>query len=444
MQRSLAAFVLAAVAVGAVTAARADDPPSNLSAAAQAGAAAERVFQHVDVVSVQNRATAVAPDVRNAAVAAALGARGAWADGSGATVGLRAVRRGAAAVQVAPAGYQFPLNTTVLPLDAVGPMMGGPVASALASGNVVIGSTSAGLRGAQAGDLLDLVAFDGSTVTFTVGAVVDDAVVGGTEILMTPDQASVIGIRLTTRIVMWGFESREAIDAQLAAAGLAARTDVQIRRSWAAPSPDGTLGLAQTKRLLGEFAYRVNSNGIDISVWPDWTNLYMPPEREVLFAGIPIKARCHNLIKADLIAALQEVAAAGLAGAIDVGNANTYGGCYYPRFNRIAGELGFLSRHSWGQALDTNTTTNPQGGTPRMNCDVVRIFRKHNFAWGGNFLTSDGMHFEWVGERRDQWAYPSRYCPNLVQAASSTAAGAGEPGSWPSMFADEGDLLGAE
>ena len=52
-----------------------------------------------------------------------------------------------------------------------------------------------------------------------------------------------------------------------------------------------------------------------------------------------------------------------------------------------------------------------------MNCDVVRIFRKHGFAWGGNWRTPDGMHFEWVGERRDQIAYPSRFCPNNAGGA---------------------------
>jgi hypothetical protein len=29
------------------------------------------------------------------------------------------------------------------------------------------------------------------------------------------------------------------------------------------------------------------------------------------------------------------------------------------------------------------------------------------------------MHFEWVGERRDQLAYPSRFCPNVATAALS-------------------------
>jgi hypothetical protein len=135
---------------------------------------------------------------------------------------------------------------------------------------------------------------------------------------------------------------------------------------------------------------------------------------------VPIRARCHNRVLGDLRAALDEVAAAGLASAIDVTNANTYGGCHNARFNRISGELGFLSRHAWAMALDTNTVSNCQGCVPRMHCGVVRIFRKHNFAWGGNFLRPDGMHFEWVGERRDLVNGPAQYCPNIVSFGAST------------------------
>ena len=47
----------------------------------------------------------------------------------------------------------------------------------------------------------------------------------------------------------------------------------------------------------------------------------------------------------------------------------------------------------------------------------MQIFRKHGFSWGGNYLTPDGMHFEWVGERRDNLAYPSRFCPNVAMGA---------------------------
>jgi hypothetical protein len=39
------------------------------------------------------------------------------------------------------------------------------------------------------------------------------------------------------------------------------------------------------------------------------------------------------------------------------------------------------------------------------------------------------MHFEYVGERRDQWAYPSRYCPNIVTTAASGASATPDSGS---------------
>jgi hypothetical protein len=69
-----------------------------------------------------------------------------------------------------------------------------------------------------------------------------------------------------------------------------------------------------------------------------------------------------------------------------------------------------------------NTVENVEGTPPTMNCDVVRIFRKWGFAWGGNFLQGDGMHFEWVGQRRDQFAYPSRYCPNIVPSGTTSSS----------------------
>ncbi len=161
--------------------------------------------------------------------------------------------------------------------------------------------------------------------------------------------------------------------------------------------------------------------------------------------SIPISARCHNVIEPALRAALAEVAAAGLGGTIDVGDANSYGGCHLARFNRLTPDssLGFLSRHSWGMALDTNTQGSCQGCAPPNfatrpgGCTTVQIFRKYGFAWGGNFLTPDGMHFEYVGQRRDLLAYPSRFCPN-TGALALTQQEAGID----TFFASDGMVVG--
>jgi hypothetical protein len=74
-------------------------------------------------------------------------------------------------------------------------------------------------------------------------------------------------------------------------------------------------------------------------------------------------------------------------------------------------------------AIDMNTVENAQWKTPVLDCGVVRIFRKWGFAWGGNYWPADGMHFEWVGERRDQIGYPSRYCPNKVTPPATSVPG---------------------
>jgi hypothetical protein len=64
------------------------------------------------------------------------------------------------------------------------------------------------------------------------------------------------------------------------------------------------------------------------------------------------------------------------------------------------GRSATLSRHSWGAAIDINPSTNAFGATPTMDEDIVEIFRRNGFAWGGTWLVPDGMHFEYVAEPR--------------------------------------------
>jgi hypothetical protein len=333
------------------------------------------------------------------------------------------------------------MAVTSLPLDAVSAVMGRDVSAVLAAGQVTMGETSASIRGAQVGDVIDLVGPFGSTVSFTIGRIGSDSEVGGTELVMSPSMADRLGATIPTRVLVYGQFDRVGLQNSLRSRGLYSNSKVRIRHSWDAPDPDSTLGMAETKRLLGEFD--LYYAGLSTNGWTKmnaaWVAAYLPPTRELYPTGI--RARCNVTVRADLRAALQEVVDSGLSWTIDAANANSYGGCATGtvRFARITQALGNVSRHSWGQPLDTNTVTNCQGCVPRMDCRVVRIFRKHGFAWGGNFLTPDGMHFEWVGESRHTLQYPSKYCPNLpVAVQGQTLPGSTRPVGRDTLFADDG------
>ncbi len=366
-------------------------------------------------------------DIRDRALAAAQDAGAPAVVGRGFTALLTRVTRGTTVVQKSSAsGWAFPMAVTALPLQAIASVMGRDVSAVLAQGKVVMGQTTADLRGAQVGDVVELVGPANSTLRFTIGRIGADAEVGGTEIVMTPEMANRLGATIPTRVLVYGQFDRSALNAALFRRGLCTSAislvcltngalKTKVRRSWDPADPDGQLSMAETKQRLGEFDFYYR--GLSTTGWTAmnaaWVRNYLPAGRESYPTGI--LAKCNRVVKADLRAALQEVVNSGLRFAIDAANANKYGGCATGsvRFARITQALGSVSRHSWGQPIDTNTASNCQGCVPRMDCRVVRIFRKHGFAWGGNFLTPDGMHFEWVGEPRNLLQFDSKYCDNL-------------------------------
>jgi len=356
--------------------------------------------------------------VANAAIAAAMQAGGAGLVIDSGEIGLYAVMRGTRAVQVAPPGMRYPMSTDVIPPELAGRTMSRQVARVLATGQLVMGATSATLRGAKAGDIVVVQGWNGNTYRFRVGLVASDDLIGGSELLISPAVAQSIGFSRPSDVVIWGFRSRAAINAALAAHGLV-KTTIRIRRSWDPPDPDVLLTQAQLKVKGGEFAY--SGSGFGITLQPGWIASHISH----VALGLGITANCHNVVIPALRSALAEVAADHLAGAIDVSNTNHFGGCFNPEEISALGSTtgGFVSRHTWGWAIDMNTIENPEGAPPTMNCSVVRIFRKWGFAWGGNFLQGDGMHFEYVGERRDQLPYPSRFCPNIVSPSSGFSLG---------------------
>jgi hypothetical protein len=98
---------------------------------------------------------------------------------------------------------------------------------------------------------------------------------------------------------------------------------------------------------------------------------------------------CNRAFFPALVGALKDVQAAGLGGEI-----HTYSGCYAAR-TVARSSTAPPSQHAYGAAIDINAPENPYGATPTMDPKIVRIFERWGFLWGGDFLTPDGMHFEY-------------------------------------------------
>lgn len=113
--------------------------------------------------------------------------------------------------------------------------------------------------------------------------------------------------------------------------------------------------------------------------------------------GVPNsgKVECHSAIKSALEAAVQELVAAGKKNLIV-----TWDGLFVPRHILWDQSRGF-STHSWGIAFDINVNWNGYASRPAPAgsrgsvAELVPLFAKHGFTWGGHWKTPDGMHFQY-------------------------------------------------
>ncbi len=137
----------------------------------------------------------------------------------------------------------------------------------------------------------------------------------------------------------------------------------------------GTVGDA-----VGVYRYRVEGG----RVIPDsaWVAANIVTDTVPLLGTLS----CHRTMMPQLKAALAEVVARGLGKHV-----YQTAGCYYPRF--IANTTR-LSNHAFGMAIDINSRENGRGTVGQMNREVVDIFKKWGFAWGGDWSWTDPMHFE--------------------------------------------------
>jgi hypothetical protein len=134
---------------------------------------------------------------------------------------------------------------------------------------------------------------------------------------------------------------------------------------------------------VGAFQYTVLSGG-HIAPQPSWVASHISTRTMPIIGPMT----CNTLMFPQLRAALEEIRVTGLAGAI---HRNQYGGCYVPRF--IAGTT-TLSNHAFGLAFDLNVPENERGTVGQIDRQVVAIFQRYGFTWGGVWHYTDPMHFE--------------------------------------------------
>jgi hypothetical protein len=138
-----------------------------------------------------------------------------------------------------------------------------------------------------------------------------------------------------------------------------------------------------TATSVGTFTYTANPNG-SVNIQGSWVADNIRTEQVPILGSIS----CNKVMFPQLVAALREIQQRGLATYIHPGQ---FGGCFQPRF--IAGTH-TLSYHAFGLAIDLNVPENQRGTRGRMNPQIVDIFERWGFGWGGRWRWTDPMHFE--------------------------------------------------
>jgi hypothetical protein len=161
------------------------------------------------------------------------------------------------------------------------------------------------------------------------------------------------------------------------------RLDVAARLGLDPQAVQTAFLVGSAAQAIGSYSYTVLSAG-HIAPAQSWVTSHISTQTMPIIGPMT----CNTLMFPQLRAALDEVIAQGLTSAI---HPSQYGGCFVPRF--IAGTT-TLSNHAFGLAFDLNVPENQRGTVGQMNRQVVAIFEKWGFTWGGVWHYTDPMHFE--------------------------------------------------
>lgn len=252
----------------------------------------------------------------------------------------------------------------------------------IARGEVVASHEAAKALGLTLGSQVPVAGASGPPTSLRLGALATTGV-PGTDLLLDDETARTLGLPTSTAMLLTAGKDKDPValaDKVRAITGQAAEVDLLTSP---AANPVAFLTGAKAAKAFGAFSYRYFPDG---TIQPDarWVR------DNIRTVTLPIVGRvtCHRLMIPQLRGALQDVADAGLASSL-----STYDGCYVPRFIERNPENS-ISLHTWGIAIDMDASTNYRGIQGTMHPEVVTIFKRWGFRWGGDWKHTDPMHFE--------------------------------------------------
>ncbi len=253
----------------------------------------------------------------------------------------------------------------------------------VARGEAVVAHDTAKALALQLGkDVAVTSAKGGSDAALRLGALATTGI-PGTDLIVDDETGRRLGLPTTTAMLLTAGKGSDPV----ALAGEVRRltgkgAEVDLLTP-PAENPVAFLTGSRAAKAFGAFSYRYFPDG---TIQPDGRWVRENIRTEVL----PVMGRvtCHRLMLPQLRGALQDVMDAGLAGSL-----KTFDGCYVPRFIERNPERS-ISLHTWGIAIDMDASTNYRGITGTMNPEVVKIFKRWGFRWGGDWKYTDPMHFE--------------------------------------------------
>ena len=263
------------------------------------------------------------------------------------------------------------------------------VADALALGQAVLGTRSAAIRRLGVGGVLE---FGDRAVR--VGAVVPDAVIGWSEVLVSREAGRRLGI-VDDRYLLTVPEGNPSLPAfeRMLRPLVPSTVPMRVERPGGTPYMRVASGVdppVVLKEVFDEFSAALDpSDPAFFRVDPVWA-------RNLVTRTVPLLGRltCHRRFMADLIAVMRTIEREGLGSRI-----HSTAGCFNARtVGRSPSNP--PSFHAYGAAVDVNAPENALGTTPTMDRGIVAVFEAAGFKWGGDFLIADGMHFEYGGGPR--------------------------------------------